>query len=229
MRNAEVRLRRLNDDPVAPPPEPLVFGSRFGSGDEEGTLVSVSGVSVSGRLDDTNLTIAAHQRLLISGPNGAGKTTLLRVLAGELPPDQGLVCRRGRVGYLPQEVPATQSRKTLLAAFSDGLGGHPDDHVERLLALGLFHEDDLWVPVARLSVGQRQRLALAILLIHDVDLLLLDEPTNHLSPELVEDLEAALGAFTGALVVVSHDRLLRQRLAAPERRMDAGRLLPAGR
>ena len=67
------------------------------------------------------------------------------------------------------------------------------------------------MPVARLSTGQRQRLSLARLVSQPADILLLDEPTNHLSPALAEELETALAGFTGTLVLVSHDRLLRRR------------------
>jgi macrolide transport system ATP-binding/permease protein len=227
VRNAEERLRRLQADPVARPPDPLAFDSRFSGGNTSGVLVALDQVSVSGRLEVPELTIRAGQRLLIRGPNGAGKTTLLRVMVGDLAPEIGSVRRAGRLAYLPQEVPATHSPRPLLHAFAEGLPGPPDEHVEHLLSLGLFHEDDLWVPVARLSVGQRQRLALARMLLHECDLLLLDEPTNHLAPDLVEQLEAALLSFEGALIVVSHDRLLRSRLGLPERLMDSGRFVPS--
>jgi macrolide transport system ATP-binding/permease protein len=225
VRNADERLRRLHEDAVPRPPDPLHFTSRFGASQAEGTLVQVDDLAVEGRLQVEHLLITAGERVLIRGPNGAGKTTLLQVLVGELRPDRGRVRRRGQIGYLPQDIPPSQSHKRLLHAFAEGLPGLADDHVERLLSLGLFREDDVWVPVNRLSVGQRQRLALARLLVHDYDLLLLDEPTNHLAPDLVEELEAALLAYDGALVVVSHDRLLRSRLGLPEWTMHAGRLL----
>ena len=79
------------------------------------------------------------------------------------------------------------------------------------MGLGLFHPRDLSVPVAGLSYGQRRRLELALLVSESHELLLLDEPTNHLSPDLVEDLERALEEFRGAVVLVSHDRVMRQR------------------
>jgi len=78
--------------------------------------------------------------------------------------------------------------------------------------------------VDRLSTGQRQRLALARLLSEPADVLLLDEPTNHLSPGLVEELEAALADYPGALVVVSHDRRFRQRWRGARQTMAGGRL-----
>jgi macrolide transport system ATP-binding/permease protein len=225
VRNADERLRRLTDDPIQRPPDPLEFQARFDAARTPGAgaLVMLHGVRVEGRLDETDLVIEPGEQLLITGPNGAGKSTLLRVLAGDLEPDRGKVRRRGRIGYLPQDVPAMPSQQRLLHAFAEGLAGDADAHLERLLSLGLFREDDAWVPVSRLSVGQRQRLALARLLLDEVDVLLLDEPSNHLAPDLVEALEVALLAFEGALVLVSHDRLLRRRLGIRERRMLDGR------
>jgi macrolide transport system ATP-binding/permease protein len=211
VRQAEERLRRLLEDPVPPPPEPLHFAPALRSARVRGCVLDAVGIGVTGRLGRTDLTMAAGERLLVTGPNGAGKSTLLRVLAGELTPDTGSVTRRGRVGWLPQEPPPGRPGETLLAAFARDRAGHADEHRELLLSLGLFGAEHLSVPVRDLSTGQRQRLALARLVTRPADVLLLDEPTNHLSPALVEELEAALGGYDGALVVVSHDRRLRQR------------------
>ncbi|MBO8203475.1 ABC-F family ATP-binding cassette domain-containing protein [Streptomyces smyrnaeus] len=213
VRNAEERLRRMLADPVPPPPTPLRFAAPAlrGAG-LRGTVLDAEGVGVRGRLARTGLTVSAGERLLVTGPNGAGKSTLLSVLAGELAPDTGRISRRGRIGHLPQEPEiAGDGGATLLEAYAHGRPGPPEEHARRLLSLGLFDAERLSVPVARLSTGQRQRLALARLVTEPVDVLLLDEPTNHLSPALVEELEAALDAYDGALVVVSHDRRLRQR------------------
>src|SRR5262249_44078748 len=157
-----------------------------------GALLTLEGVAVDGRLHATDLVVGPGERLLITGPNGAGKSTLLRVLAADLEPDHGRVRRRGRIGDLPQDIPPARSEQRMLHAFAEGLPGDAEEHLDRLMALGLFREDDAWVPVSRLSTGQRQRLALARLLLNEVDVLLLDEPTNHLAPDLVEALEAAL-------------------------------------
>ncbi|MFE7132854.1 ribosomal protection-like ABC-F family protein [Streptomyces sp. NPDC057638] len=215
VRQAEERLGRLLDRPVPPPPEPLRFTPPPRSGGDgdgtRGTVLDAVGVTVGGRLDRLDLRVTAGERLLVSGPNGAGKSTLLRVLAGELAPDQGEVTRRGRIGYLPQEPACERPGDTVLDAFARGRSGLPDDHTETLLSLGLFHREQLSTPVGRLSTGQRQRLALARLLSRSWDVLLLDEPTNHLSPALIEDVEEALARYTGAVVLVSHDRRLRRR------------------
>jgi macrolide transport system ATP-binding/permease protein len=223
VRNAQERLRRLRAEPVPAPPEPLRFAPPLAGG-TDGNLLCANGIRVGGRLAVDELTIGAHDRLLIHGPNGAGKTTLLRVLAGELTPDGGQVSRRGRIGYLAQEIPVDRPRRTVLEAFADGLPGPADEHAGTLLALGLFRPADLHVPVRSCSAGQRRRLALARLLHTEVDLLLLDEPTNHLSPALVEELEEALGGFGGALVAVSHDRRLRSRFTGELRELTGGRL-----
>jgi len=88
-----------------------------------------------------------------------------------------------------------------------------------LSSLGLLSEADLGRPVGHLSVGQRRRLALALLVAHPPELLLLDEPTNHLSPALCDELEAAMGAGPGAIVVAGHDRWLRRRWQGRELRL----------
>ncbi|MFF7856393.1 ribosomal protection-like ABC-F family protein [Streptomyces sp. NPDC007904] len=211
VRQAEERLRRLLDRPVPPPPEPLHFAPVLQAGRVRGRALEAAGVSVEGRLAPVGLTLEAGEKLLITGPNGAGKSTLLDVLAGRLAPDTGTVAREGRVGHLPQEPGPGRPGETLLAAFARGRPGPVEDHRELLLSLGLFDAEQLSVQVRGLSTGQRQRLALARLVTRPWDVLLLDEPTNHLSPALVEELEAALLGFQGALVVVSHDRLLRER------------------
>ncbi|MCB8902758.1 MULTISPECIES: ribosomal protection-like ABC-F family protein [unclassified Streptomyces] len=216
VRAARVRLEQLRRSPVPAPPEPLRFTARIATaapdaegGPADGPLVELVDVVVDERLRIDKLRISAGDRLLVSGPNGAGKTTLLRVLAGDLRPDSGTVGRSGRVGLLRQELPAVPSPRPLLAEYAAGRPGLPEEYAAELLALGLFREEDLSVPVARLSVGQQRRLELARLVTRPADLLVLDEPTNHVALSLVEDLEAALAAFQGAVVAVSHDERFR--------------------
>ncbi|WP_433673314.1 TlrC/CarA/OleB/SrmB family ABC-F type ribosomal protection protein [Nocardia sp. CA-136227] len=224
IRNAKERVSRLTMNPIAPPPDPLRFTADLGPlGAPAAPLPPVaelSSVVVQGRLRLDGLGIGAADRLLVTGPNGAGKTTLLRLLAGELAADSGVVTVRGRVGHLRQEDTAGPADRTVLEAFASGRPGYPDEHADELLALGLFRPADLGLRLGELSYGQRRRVELARLVTDPVDLLLLDEPTNHLSPSLVEDLEQALDGYTGAVVLVTHDRRMRQRFRG--RRLELG-------
>ncbi|QHC22715.1 ribosomal protection-like ABC-F family protein [Streptomyces sp. GS7] len=241
VRAARERLAHLQRNPVAAPPQPLRFtaalpaaggeppadrpspssGLRSGHGCP---LAELDGVAVGERLRlDGLLAIAPGQRLLVTGGNGAGKTTLLRLLAGELEPDAGAVRRPARIGYLAQELPARSTRLPLLAAFAARRPGLPEEHAEQLLALGLFRQEDLHIPVADLSAGQQRRLQIARLVTRPADLLVLDEPTNHLALDLVEDLEAALAAYPGAVVAVSHDRGFRERFPGQRLELHRGR------
>ncbi|MFD8883864.1 ribosomal protection-like ABC-F family protein [Streptomyces erythrochromogenes] len=229
VRAVRERLAHLRRNPVAAPPEPLRFTAALpaaGGGDRNAAapLAELEGVAVGDRLRlDGLLAVGPGERLLVTGENGAGKTTLLRVLAGDLEPDAGTVRRPARIGYLAQELPARSSRLPLLAAFAAGRPGLPEEYARPLLALGLFREQDLHVPVAALSAGQQRRLQIANLVTRPADLLVLDEPTNHIALDLVEDLEAALAAYPGAVVAVSHDRGFRRRFPGGQLELRAGR------
>ncbi|WP_410579554.1 ribosomal protection-like ABC-F family protein [Amycolatopsis sp. lyj-108] len=210
IRSARERIQRLDADAVPPPPQPLRFSARIAAGEAEADqyVVKVDDVSVDGRLPRTSLSVLPGERILVTGPNGAGKTTLMRVLAGELAPSTGSAERAGRIGFLHQNGGLAGDARTVLAVFAGD--GDEDEAAERLLSLGLFRAPDLRKPVRELSVGQRRRLELARLVTARTDLLLLDEPTNHLAPDLVEEMEQALAEYSGALVVVTHDRRMRR-------------------
>ncbi|WP_431916497.1 TlrC/CarA/OleB/SrmB family ABC-F type ribosomal protection protein [Nonomuraea jabiensis] len=232
IRQSQQRLRWLTEHPAPPPPEPLRFTAALATtGAASGTasgaeVAALDGVVVAGRLRLDSLTVRAGERLLVTGPNGAGKTTLMRVLAGELRPDAGDVRRAGRVGFFRQDERdigrAGPADRTLLRAYAHGRPGSLDEHADALLALGLFRPSDLGSRLGELSYGQRRRIELARLVSEPVDLLLLDEPTNHLSPMLVEQLEEALAAYRGALVVVTHDRRLRAAFTGSHLELGAG-------
>jgi len=257
VRNAQERLRRLEASPVDRPPVPLRLnadlagdsgdsgtrdseaggGGALGAGSEPGAaelhlrpVLSARGVKVPRRLAATDFEAWAGDKILITGPNGAGKSTLLSVLAGTLEPAEGSVARPPRVGYLQQELelPERPSLR-LLPAFVAGLGGNVDEHAEALLRLGLFRTSEFHVPVGSLSAGQQRRLALARILLGGYGTLIVDEPTNHLAPVLVEQLEEALVDFAGTLVMVSHDRALRDWFTRNARKSEKSRTDHTGR
>lgn len=155
----------------------------------------------------------------MTGANGAGESTLLAVLAGRLPAEGAVHLRRGlRVGLLAQDISIERPERTARAVYAERLGPDRAEAVP-LAGLGLLAPRDVDRPVAELSVGQRRRLELAMLVADAPQLLLLDEPTNHLSPALTEELEEALGSSPGAVVVASHDRWLRRRWTGRELRL----------
>ncbi len=158
---------------------------------------------------DLRLVLPEGGRLGIVGSNGSGKTTLLRALAGEIAPDDGEVLWAigAHLGYLRQEV-RIEGETPLDALLR--LRGQTIYTARRLLARHLFTGEQIETPIAALSGGERSRLALAVLVAQGANVLLLDEPTNHLDLPAQEELEAALAAFRGTVLLVSHDRALLQ-------------------
>ncbi|WP_426503687.1 ABC-F family ATP-binding cassette domain-containing protein [Dactylosporangium sp. McL0621] len=218
VRNATRRLDTLTREQVRKPPPPLRFRARALATEAEGLLVALRDVHVPGRLTLDRLDIPAGDRLLVTGANGTGKSTLLAVLAGRLP-SAGVQRRPGlRVGMLAQDTAFDRPDRTALATYRAALGEERAEAVP-LRSLGLLAPRDAARPVGELSVGQRRRLDLALLIADPPDLLLLDEPTNHLSPALCDELEEALATGPGAFVVASHDRWLRSRWAGRARQL----------
>ncbi|AJT43060.1 elongation factor 3 [Psychromicrobium lacuslunae] len=236
IRNAQERLRRLEENPIDKPPQPLRLAARLGGSAASGAAVMPSesvlrarDLLIPGQLEVPEFALARQEKVLISGPNGAGKTTLLELLSGNRK-GVGEVHAVARIGYLPQEVPAPpRPEQRLLPAFAEGRVGSIEEHAENLLRLGVFRSADFTLPVGGLSLGQRRRLALARLLLDEYSVLMIDEPTNHLAPQLVDELQELFTGFAGALLLVSHDRVLRRWFEtlpqARQEHMQAGRMV----
>ncbi|HEX2302027.1 MAG TPA: ABC-F family ATP-binding cassette domain-containing protein [Gaiella sp.] len=174
------------------------------------------------RLGPLDLELQPGDRLTVTGANGTGKTTLVRALLGEIELSAGSrELGRGVVpGVIGQERVAYTSPEALLDAFASRAGLQPVDARTLLAKFGLGAEH-VGRPCATLSPGERTRAHLAELQTRGVNLLVLDEPTNHLDLEAVEQLEQALAAWDGALVVVSHDRRFLEAVA-PTRELRIG-------
>ena len=166
--------------------------------------------------------IRPRDRLALIGRNGAGKTTLLKALAGLIDTDEGrrTIVPGSRVVLLEQD-PDMGDHATLLDWVLDGADS-PEPHEAASIAdqIGL----DLSRPVATASGGERRRAAIARALAQEPDVLFLDEPTNHLDLSGIEWLEDWLNRFTGAFIVISHDRTFLTRLTKSCLWLDRGHL-----
>ncbi len=167
---------------------------------------------------DLNFAVTAGSRIGLVGPNGSGKTTLLRLIQGHMEPQSGRIERAPslRIVYFEQDRTLDPDLTLRRALAPDGDSVIYQDrtiHVASWAARFLFSSDQLNQPVRRLSGGERARVLIARLMLEPADVLLLDEPTNDLDIETLEILEENLLQFRGALILVTHDRFMLDRVS----------------
>lgn len=209
-RSARLRLEALEREAIPAPPARLAF-----RGVPEHTATSIGvpaivtkGLAVPERLAPLDLKVQPGEQLLIEGPNGSGKSTLLKILDGTLTDYEGecLIPEEYTVARLEQDDNWQDLSVTAAEAFAARTG----ETGPTLVEMGLMTLAQSEKKLEDLSLGQRRRVSLGIILSSPPDLLLFDEPTNHLSLALAEELEHALLDFAGTVVITSHDRWVRR-------------------
>ncbi|HEX2777119.1 MAG TPA: ABC-F family ATP-binding cassette domain-containing protein [Candidatus Acidoferrales bacterium] len=181
----------------------------------DGVSYSIGGRSLFKGID---FTVTSGMRIGLVGPNGSGKTTLLRLLRGEIDPTAGTVRKADslKIVYFDQnrELDPNLTLRRALAPDSDSvIYQERVTHVASWAARFLFNAEDLNRPVGRLSGGERARVLVAQLMLQPADVLLLDEPTNDLDIPTLEILEENLLEYRGALVLITHDRYMLDRVS----------------
>ena len=170
-------------------------------------------------LKDFTTRILQKDVIAIVGPNGSGKSTLLKALLGRIEPTSGKI-KRGefKIGYFDQHRELLDDSKNLIETFCPFGGDRvsvrgSDLHVYGYLKNFLFPREFLDKKIGVLSGGEKNRVALALLFTKDVDILILDEPTNDLDIPTINILEEQLTNFSGAVIIVSHDRYFVDKIA----------------
>ncbi len=196
-------------------------------------LIEAEGVgkTLGGRrlFENLTLTLSPGVRIGLVGANGSGKTTLLKLLAGSLPPDEGEIRRADRLQIVSFAQdrgahldPSLSLRRTLCPEGDMVIYRDRTIHVAGWAKRFLFSDEQLDMPVSKLSGGERARVMIARLMLATADVLLLDEPTNDLDIPTLEVLEDSLLDFPGAIVLVSHDRYLLDRVSTMVIGLDGG-------
>jgi ATPase subunit of ABC transporter with duplicated ATPase domains len=231
VRQMESRIARLEE--VEEPRKEWALQFSIGSAPRSSSVVATLNRATLRRGDfafgPVSLQVNAGERIGITGPNGAGKTTLLGLLLGRLAPDGGTASLGASVavGEIDQARSGFDEALPLGDAFEAAVPELAPADVRTLLAKFGLKSDQVTSRVGRLSPGERTRAGLALLQARGVNLLVLDEPTNHLDLPAIEQLEQALASYTGALLLVTHDRRLLDNVELDQRwDVAAGQVTP---
>jgi ATPase subunit of ABC transporter with duplicated ATPase domains len=228
VRQMESRIARLEE--VAEPRKEWVLEFTIGSAPRSSSVVATLNNAIVRQgaftLGPVSLQVDAGDRIGITGPNGAGKSTLLRLLLGRIEPDEGSA-RLGAnvaIGEIDQARDQFTGSTSLAQRFEGLVPDFTTAEVRTLLAKFGLRADHVDRPVGDLSPGERTRVALALLQARGTNVLVLDEPTNHLDLPAIEQLESALDSYDGAVLLVTHDRRMLQKV-----RVDRGWHVDGGR
>ncbi len=178
--------------------------------------------SLGGRelFHDVNFTLSPGTKLGLLGPNGSGKSTLIRLISGTLEPDDGEIARADqlKIVVFDQHREQLDPNQTLRAALwpqGDTVNFRGQSmHITAWAKQFLFRSEQLDLPISELSGGEQARVLLARLMLREADVLILDEPTNDLDIATLDVLESSLEAFPGAIILVTHDRYLLDRVSS---------------
>jgi ATPase subunit of ABC transporter with duplicated ATPase domains len=212
-----MRARADRVEVVEKPREPWALAMNLAPEALGGELIASLNAAVlargSFRLGPIDLDIHRGERIALLGPNGSGKSTLLAALSGELPLASGgrRVGTATVLGVLRQDRTEFIGNDPLIDRFRASSGMRTDE-ARTLLAKFDLGANDVARPCTELSPGERTRAGLAALMARRVNVLVLDEPTNHLDIPAIEELERALDAFPGTLIIATHDRRLLERV-----------------
>lgn len=178
-------------------------------------LVAVVAGTGNFRVGPFTTDVTAGDRIWLRGPNGSGKTTLLRTILGDRPPIAGRVDWGvgAQLGVLSQRRDEISGPATLIDRIVELVPDLDAAAARTLLAKFELGPNQVVLPCAELSLGERTRAQLAVFQARQVNFLVLDEPTNHLDAQAAEQLQAALEAFGGTIMLVTHDPLLAKALA----------------
>lgn len=199
--------------------------------DSDGPMAHHTGTGPEVVLKKVNLELLSGDRIALLGKNGQGKSTLIKTLVGDLAPLSGeVVIGKGiKIGYFAQhELESLNEDQDAMWHLYRINPDAKEKDLRSFLGSFAFSGDKVFDKVGTMSGGEQARLALALIAYQKPNLLLLDEPTNHLDLEMREALSVALASYSGALVLVSHDRHLVEAIADKLWLVDSGKVSEFG-